>query len=242
MPVTLPTTRQVFSGAISKLSFNQGRVTGLFLVDLGNRQTRRPFYIHASILERFANFVPGRTRLYGEFRNGTFIVLGPDTRRAPDVTSPMGPVAAALVTGEIYRLEHKINGQGAVYIRAIFRFTDAEGRGQTKTLLVRGGTATALRTEIHEGPMTLEGYVTGDIFEVTGLPRPEAEPGQTRPTGSRAEPAYRQVLDGFWRTLKPGRMGKTRTGEPIEGKTWVGAHTRYAHKPRRPAEDIVSGA
>lgn len=242
MPVTLPTTRQVFSGAISKLSFNRGRVTGLFLVQIGKRQTRRPFYVHASTLERFANFVPGRTSLYGEFRNGTFIVLGPDMRRAPAVAPQVGPVAARPVAGEVYRLEHKINGQGALYIRGIFRFTDAEGRGQTKTLLVRGGTATALKAEVCEGPMTLEGYVTGDIFEVTGLPRAAVEPGETRAAGTRAEPAYRQELDGFWRTLKPGRMGKTRTGEPIEGKTWVGAHTRYAAKPRRPAEDIVTQA
>lgn len=236
MPVTLPTTRQVFSGAVSKLSFNRGRVQGRFLVTIGDRRVRTNLYVPSGVLARLGEIVPGRTRLYGEFRSGTFIVFGPDLRRAPETVTPVGPVAPGFVNGEISKLRERLNGRGKLYLIGRFGFADAAGKSQTKTLLVRGATALSLKSVLTDGPATVEGYVVGDVFEVTGLPRVEREPAQARAGGTRAEPAYQQILEGFWRQLKPHQIGKGLNREPVAGKTWVRGFARYKDKPLRPIE------
>lgn len=235
MKVALPTHRQVFSGLLAKLSSNRSRTVGEFYFTLGNRRMSAPCYIPSGVRTRLGEVKAGRRSLYGEFRQGTFVVLGPDTRRGPTVTVTEGPVAAVLVTGELYRMESRISGHGSFYITGIFRFVDADGLAQTKTLLVRGATATTLRGEIAEGPITVEGFIAGETFEVTGLPREErAVAASTGGGAKRAEPAFQQKVGGVWRTLKPHQIGKGRNREPVQGKTWVPGYDRYTHKPLRP--------
>jgi hypothetical protein len=242
MPVSLPTSRQVFNGAVTGIRINKGRMTGRFQFKMGDRRVRTPFYITSGVLARLGTVARGYQALYGEFRNGTFIVLGPDLRRAPAEAAPVeGPRAPRPVSGEVYRLQQRYNRAGALYLLAIFRFVDEAGRAQTKDLLVRGSTAIALKGLIQEGPMTVEGYVAGDAFEVTGVARAErGESATGTATGTRAEPAYRQTLEGFWRTLKAHQIGKGLNGEPVEGKTWVTGFTRYKNKPLRPVM-VVNG-
>lgn len=241
MKVALPTQRQVFSGLIGNLNANRNRTVGEFTITLDNRQVRAPIYITSGVRQRLGALKAGRRNLYGEFRQGTFIVLGPDTRRAATSRDVQGVIQTQVVTGELYRSEQRISSHGSFYITGIFRHIDASGSWRTSTLLVRGATANALRAGIEDGPITVEGFIDGDNFEVTGLPgRLTRSDEPAVAVGHRAEPAFRQVLAGDWRTLKPHQIGKDAMKNPIQGKTWVKAHERYKNKPERPVE-VVTG-
>ncbi len=241
MQVALPTQRQVISGLIAKLDANRNRTIGEFTFTLGNRQVKAPIYITSGVRQRLGGVKVGRRNLYGEFRKGTFIVLGPDTRRAAPAREAQGVTAPVIVSGELYRMEHRVSSRGSFYITGIFRYRDGAGGWNTSTLLVRGGTANALRDHVADGPITVEGFTDGDNFEVTGVPGRDSRTGEpTRTVSDRAEPAFRQMLNGFWRPLKPHQIGKDAHKNPIQGKTWVKAHERYKHRPQRPVETAAT--
>ena len=46
-------------------------------------------------------------------------------------------------------------------------------------------------------------------------------------------PRHRVELDGFYRRLSPGSVGKDRNGQPLPGRTWVRGHVRWRDRPAR---------
>ncbi len=52
-------------------------------------------------------------------------------------------------------------------------------------------------------------------------------------------PQFRVEVDGFWRDLGPGRVGKGPGNEPSPGRTWVRGHLRWRDLPERPLEILV---
>jgi hypothetical protein len=62
------------------------------------------------------------------------------------------------------------------------------------------------------------------------------EPGSTR---SYTPPAFSVELEGFWRRLSPGSIGKDAAGMPVEGRTWVKGHMRWRDRPARGRRILV---
>ena len=54
-----------------------------------------------------------------------------------------------------------------------------------------------------------------------------------------SHPSYKVEVDGFWRRLRPGQMGRDASGAPIAGRTWVRGHMRWRDLPSRPATIYV---
>ncbi|MDW9481383.1 hypothetical protein GOB57_22305 [Sinorhizobium meliloti] len=50
---------------------------------------------------------------------------------------------------------------------------------------------------------------------------------------SYTPPRFMVEVDGFWRRLPLGTVGRDAEGRPTEGKTWVQAHARWKDKPRK---------
>ncbi len=50
-------------------------------------------------------------------------------------------------------------------------------------------------------------------------------------TRSYTPPRFQVELDGFWRTLRPGSIGRDRDGRPEPGRTWVRGHVRWRDRP-----------
>ena len=52
-------------------------------------------------------------------------------------------------------------------------------------------------------------------------------------TRSYTPPRFQVDLEGFWRTLRPGSVGRDRNGRPEPGRTWVRGHVRWRNRPAR---------
>lgn len=65
--------------------------------------------------------------------------------------------------------------------------------------------------------------------------RPDAE----RIARRFSAPKYRVDVDGFWRRLDPGAIGRGPRGEAVEGRTWVRGHLRWRDRPDRPIQVLV---
>jgi hypothetical protein len=50
---------------------------------------------------------------------------------------------------------------------------------------------------------------------------------------SYTPPRFMVEVEGFWRRLPLGTVGKDPEGRPTEGKTWVQAHARWKDKPKK---------
>jgi hypothetical protein len=50
---------------------------------------------------------------------------------------------------------------------------------------------------------------------------------------SYSPPRFRVEVEGFWRRLSPGAVGRDRDGKPVAGKTWVKQHMRWRDRPDR---------
>lgn len=48
---------------------------------------------------------------------------------------------------------------------------------------------------------------------------------------SYSPPRFRVELDGFWRRISPGSMGKDANGNPVQGRTWIRGHQRWKDRP-----------
>ena len=57
--------------------------------------------------------------------------------------------------------------------------------------------------------------------------------GSTRALRSYRPPSYRVEVDGFWRRLGPGQVGRDQFGNPVPGRTWVKGHLRWRELPER---------
>lgn len=49
-----------------------------------------------------------------------------------------------------------------------------------------------------------------------------------------APPQFEVEVEGFWRRLQQGSMGRDANGNPIAGRTWVKSHARWKDRPKRP--------
>lgn len=52
-------------------------------------------------------------------------------------------------------------------------------------------------------------------------------------------PRFRVEVDGFWRRLPSGSVGKDAEGRPTKGKTWVHSHARWKDKPPKTGTVLV---
>lgn len=52
-------------------------------------------------------------------------------------------------------------------------------------------------------------------------------------TRSYTPPRFQVDVGGFWRTLRPGSIGKDRNGRPEPGRTWIDGHVRWRDRPTR---------
>jgi hypothetical protein len=52
-------------------------------------------------------------------------------------------------------------------------------------------------------------------------------------TRSYTPPRFQVDVGGFWRTLRPGSIGKDRNGRPEPGRTWIEGHLRWRDRPAR---------
>ena len=50
-------------------------------------------------------------------------------------------------------------------------------------------------------------------------------------TRTYTPPRFQVELDGFWRMLRPGSIGRDREGRPEVGRTWVRGHVRWRDRP-----------
>lgn len=50
----------------------------------------------------------------------------------------------------------------------------------------------------------------------------------------RSAPEFRVDVEGFYRRLRQGRVGKDAEGNPVLGQTWVHTHQRWRGRPERP--------
>ena len=56
--------------------------------------------------------------------------------------------------------------------------------------------------------------------------------GHDRGKRGYTKPSFAVELDGYWRRLRTGSIGKGPNGEPVEGRTFVRGHTRYKDRPK----------
>lgn len=64
-------------------------------------------------------------------------------------------------------------------------------------------------------------------------------PEPTRIARRFSAPLFQVEVNGFWRRLSAGKMGRDLQGVPIEGKTWVKAHRRWRDLPEKTIEVLV---
>ena len=62
------------------------------------------------------------------------------------------------------------------------------------------------------------------------VPRPEPAPPR-----KYTPPRYLVAVEGHWRTISEGSVGKGPDDLPVRGKTWVRYTEKYTDNPRRPA-------
>lgn len=65
------------------------------------------------------------------------------------------------------------------------------------------------------------------------------DPVGSRPVTRFSAPRFQVQVDGFWRRLDPSSIGKGRSGEPLQGRTWVSGHLRWRDRPVKPIEVLV---
>lgn len=70
-----------------------------------------------------------------------------------------------------------------------------------------------------------------ETLEILNL---QAQPG----TRSYTPPRHQVSVEGFWRTLRPGSIGKDRNGRPEAGRTWIEGHVRW--RDRLPRAGVIT--
>ena len=184
-------TARVFTGTLSNLVLGDGIATALLTHTLRERVRNTPITIPGAVIGRIENLSEGQVSLYGELKDGTLTVLGPDLRRrtlaAARPRGEMGPPAPQTVEGVLSDVSFlTARTTGKLYVKGTFEFATEEGT-VTVPALVRSPLAETIGGDITDGVTTLRGVLLGDTFEVLGLVVPEAPAVPVKRALSRAQ-------------------------------------------------------
>lgn len=72
---------------------------------------------------------------------------------------------------------------------------------------------------------------SGDIIKRVAALRVVSSRDEFRLVRRFSPPRFQVQVNGFWRTLRPGAIGKDALGNAVEGKTWVNEFTKWRDRP-----------